>query len=48
MKIWTEVSSQELDRIGKTGWVYIPSGYPGPIAVDAKMAKNPTITDAKE
>lgn len=34
---WTEVPNERLTKIGKTGWIYRPSKYPGPIAFDATI-----------
>jgi len=36
---WTEVPNEELAKKGKTQFVYRPSGYTGPLAVDGFITK---------
>lgn len=36
---WVEIPDQNLEKKGKTQWVYRPSNYPGPIALDATIEK---------
>lgn len=36
---WVEAPDEDLAKKGKTQFVYIPSNYPGPIALDATLQK---------
>ena|ERR1700677_5339306 len=36
---WTQIPNEELSKKGKAGWVYRPSNYPGPLAIDGFIKK---------
>jgi hypothetical protein len=36
---WTEVPNEKLSKKGKTQWVYRPSNYNGPLAIDGFIKK---------
>lgn len=38
---WVEIPDEELAKKGKTQFVYVPSNYPGPIALDAFGGQDP-------
>ena len=37
---WVEIPDEELAKKGKTQFVYRPSNYPGPIAIDATIKRS--------
>ena len=36
---WTKIPNPELAKIGRCSWVYRPSHYNGPLAVDGYIKK---------